>query len=353
MRKALRVKKIRPKGRGFKPRRNLFVKKGIATNALIALAAAIATMIFLLWYLLIQTSGITEAQQRDICKESVKKNAELHIKTYNPPSEMINCPPSYIEISNNKISYEYRSRTKSISIKGNEEQKKAELQRIMADEIYYCWNQFGEGKLDIFGGAKKYCSICSVISFKENTPEMNGFEFYSYLIKNTVPNTELSQQGVTYFDYMQGRSKKGEMDPNLLLKNSEGLRQIKFEQDSSYSVIFVYAKSEPMIDNAMEFIGKFIESPGGKGAIIGGALIAGGAILSMTGVALPAGVALIAAGAGAVIRGATFDAAVEGVIEANLKRNAIRDWTAFTIFGKYDENFIKGLGCEEIAGSST
>lgn len=324
-------------------------KKGISTEVLVGLVLTIVTTAVLLGLVEMQGKSVEDVTSREICRQSVQKHADLHIRTFNPPSDMINCPAAYIEISKDKAMYEYRNRKSIINLKGTEKEKKQQVQRIMADEIYNCWNQFGEGKKDLFGGPKKYCSVCSVFQFNDDL-ELNGYEFYTFLMQNKVPNRKLAENGITYFDYMQGRTKKGTADPSTLQKYRTELEKTLMDGKSPYAVVFVYAKSEPMIDNTMEFLNKFWESSGGKVAVIGGAIVfAGGIALSLTGIGAPAGISLAVIGASALRAVSTFDIQIiEGVAEAELKRDVIRDWTAFTVFGKYDEGTLKELGCEEL-----
>ncbi len=327
------------------------MKKGlIMSEGLIAFIIAIIAILLILKLVTIEKQGIESFSSREICKQSVQRNAELHIRSYNPPSTMINCPTAYLDFQKDKISYEYRSQKQTIGLKGSDDQKKEQTERIIADEIYNCYNQFGEGKLDLFGGPKKYCSVCSTLKFSDKDFKLNGYEFYGFLMKNTVPNKELAKEGVTYFDYMQGRTKRGNMDPNLLAQNRQELEQTSFDPESSYAVIFVYTKSEPLYDNTMEFIGKFWESNSGKVAVIGGAvLLVGGVVVGLTGIGAPAGAAMIVAGGTAIVRTVTIDSAVTASVEAYSKKDTIKDWTAFTLLGKYDEEMLKGLGCEELS----
>ncbi|MBI2133343.1 hypothetical protein HYU11_01535 [Candidatus Woesearchaeota archaeon] len=320
-------------------RKTLWVRKGVTVSAIMSLILLAITIFALLSYTGLITSGIESGFSREPCKQSVIRHSNLHIKSYNPPDEIINCPPTYLEFEKTKYSIEYRGKTRSIKLGDHAE-------KPIADEIYNCWNQFGEGKLDLFGGPKKYCSVCSIITFKEDM-EINGYQFLDYLRKNTVPNKELAKEGITYLDYMRG--KKGGIKPEIDTKNREELKQTTFDPDSAYAVVFVYAKSEPMLENMMEFIGKYWESNSGKISVIGGAvMLAGGFAVGVTGVGLPAGAALVVAGGAAIIRGITLETAMDASIEAYSKKNIIRDWTAFTIFGKYDENLLKDLGCEEL-----
>ncbi|MBI4439180.1 hypothetical protein HY640_04570 [Candidatus Woesearchaeota archaeon] len=321
-------------------------KANIAIGTVVMAALALAGLILILAL----TPGYRQGEDilsRQLCKESVIQHAKLHIKSFNPPAEQIKCPTAYLEIRDDKITYEYRGKKKDIGVSAGKNGKEQGIKKAMADEIYNCWEQFGEGKLDLFGGAKKYCNICSVISFKDKDTQVTGF--YDYLMKNTVPEPALAKEGVTYLDYMQGYTKKGRYDEKDLAENRKAIEEMKMDTKSDYSVIFVYAKSEPFIDNTIAFLQKFWESDSGKTAVIGAALIAGGIAISLTGVGLPAGAAMIASAGGKfLIDWVIVPKGITGAFEAYSNKEQIKEWTAAVVFGRYDTGTLKNLGCEEI-----
>ena len=332
--------------------KNVHRKKGAVEISLL-MAGIVATIVLFLGLIFVKQIINSEGEfaSREICRQSVQRHADLHIKSYNPPSSTINCPPVYIDFAKDKINYEYRDTKKSVKLPKDGKNKETAIKKAMADEIYFCWNQFLEGKRDLFGGPKKYCNICSVMRFEDKNTDVKGF--YDYILKTTVPNEAMAKEGVTYFDYMQGYSKKAGYDQALLAQYKTTLEGTEIDPNNAYAVIFVYAKSEPLIDNSMEFLNKYWETNGAKVAVVGGVvLIAGGVILGMTGVGAPGGGVLIAIGIGIarqVIMQGTIDAGVDAAAEAYLKMKPVRDWTAFTVFGPYDETLLKGLGCEELS----
>lgn len=284
---------------------------------------------------------------REVCRQSVQKHAALHIKTFNPPSSTINCPPTYLEFGKDKFLYEYRGQQSNKKLPRDEKKREEAIKKAIADEIYLCLNQFGEGKLDLFGGPKKYCAVCSVIRFEDESQEVKGF--YDYLIENTVPNEALSKEGVTYLDYIQGYSKTGQINREELdryVKPGEG----DIDTSKPYAAVFVYAKSEPFVDNSVEWVKKFAGSKSGGAVIAGGAIVGAGAIISFTGIGLPAGAAMIVTGATGLAKLFLFNefTIYAAIAETYATLEPVRDWAAFTVFGPYEENTLKDLGCEEL-----
>lgn len=95
-----------------------------------------------------------------------------------------------------------------------------EVNGILADELMYCWKQFGEGKLETFWLAQRIdekitnfdehtqgCRVCSAITFDNDVSnDVSGtFEgFYEYLKTHTI-NTKLKvNEGgkATYYNFL-------------------------------------------------------------------------------------------------------------------------------------------------------
>ena len=316
------------------------------TSSLVLAIVAAIVLVLGLAFIKSAVQGIDELAGREICRRSVQMHVSLHIKSYDPPASTIDCPPVYLEVDSKKVNYEYRDKKSSVKLSRNSEAASEDVKRAIANEIYFCWNNFLEGKEDLFGGPKKYCSVCSVITFKDKNAEVK--DFYSYLMNAKVPNSLLAENGVTYFDYMQGYSKKNPIDPAIIRQNKQALEGTQIDPNHAYAVLFVYAKSEPFWDNAMSVLGKFWDSTSGKVAVIGGVLLfAGGVIVGLTGVGLPVGGAMMVAGVG-LARQVVVSEGIEAGIDAYENADRVKDWTAFTLFGEYDSDTLKNLGCEDI-----
>ncbi|HSU73162.1 MAG TPA: hypothetical protein VLJ21_04925, partial [Candidatus Binatia bacterium] len=77
------------------------------------------------------------------CRESIKRNSALRFGSTEFSSK-ITCP------------------IKDVTLSGSEDTIKARF----AEELYQCWNTWGEGKLELFGDSKEtFCAVCSRILF--------------------------------------------------------------------------------------------------------------------------------------------------------------------------------------------
>ena len=74
--------------------------------------------------------------------------------------------------------------------------EKKEVYKILADNMYDCWDMYGRGEADFyksfdFGKADKYCRICSEIKIdpdlKESLREVDIDEFEKYLNNEKIP----------------------------------------------------------------------------------------------------------------------------------------------------------------------
>ncbi len=323
-------------------------RASLAVDQLMKGVLVVISAVILITLALAIFRGGEDIADRYVCRESVKVHSALQLKTYNPSSEIIDCPSVYRQFDAKSYTVSYRDRQRTFGLPDDADKRQASIKRQMAEEIYQCWNQFGEGKLDLFGGPKTYCSVCAVFQFRSDR-QIDGF--YGYLMKNNVPNSELANNGVTYFDYMMGRNKGGFVDNPAIAAQRESLEASSLDASSPYAVVFVYAKSEPFVRNAEEFLAKFYESGGGKVAIAGGVvLIVGGAIVAF--IVPPGGGAMVAAGAAIifkVVTVATIGAGIEGAAEAYVQGQPVKDWMAFTVFGRYDESLLRRFGCEELS----
>ena len=87
-----------------------------------------------------------------------------------------------------------------------ESKDKTEVKKVLANEMFDCWKQYGNGKIDFFsdldfGGSDTYCYVCSRTNVEKDAyqGELDINEFEEYL--NTVKPPRLD---MTYADYFIG-----------------------------------------------------------------------------------------------------------------------------------------------------
>ncbi|MEK6906232.1 MAG: hypothetical protein AABW81_01280 [Nanoarchaeota archaeon] len=84
-----------------------------------------------------------------------------------------------------------------------------EIKKILADNLAECWAMMGEGKIQVFAREgvppKDLCVICSRIDFDKNVDLKNIKGTSEYLIKENIPNKEIS-----YFSFLTDKKRYDE-----------------------------------------------------------------------------------------------------------------------------------------------
>lgn len=158
------------------------------------------------------STGLTD---REICRNSVLLSSKLGKVSLNP---------------------DLKCQTKLVHINTDDKQ---EVMRGIADELYWCWYMFGEGKIN-FGDNWEFLEgengrfACSVITFGEKTKNLKSIsavEFRDFLMD---PENSKSPGGESYWDYFS----KG--FANLIDKDASVDGEIDLTKD--YFVFFGYLK---------------------------------------------------------------------------------------------------------------
>jgi hypothetical protein len=152
---------------------------GIIVKAiLVLLAGGILLAIFPVLF-----DDSAHAIDRTKCKTQVNLHS-IEILEGKLPGEMDQCETNHIEVK-----------------KDDEE----EIKEILADEMYYCWDQFGEGKKDFISEwrDKRWCFICSRIDYdsgvQSDFPTINNFDLY--LRDNEFPYFS-SNKSISFYEYL-------------------------------------------------------------------------------------------------------------------------------------------------------
>jgi hypothetical protein len=154
---------------------------------------------------------------KEVCKSSVLANALLRVDR-TQFSENIECKEEFATLATRRESKVY-----------------AELAGRMAD----CWEQFLEGRRELFGDDGTYCHICSHIAFKNKTLKLAGFDEYVF-------GTNVPQKDATYATYLAPYLSGKSEDITNYVKTSPAARQAwsgqVIDTSKEYAVIFFYSK---------------------------------------------------------------------------------------------------------------
>ena len=275
-------------------------KKVIERESIVFFIIGALALIVLLFFMYNASRDAEENAQKQICKKSVLMYSKLMIGG-KPLSESIKCPTKYISLQSSK--------------------NNLEIEKTIANEMYECWDNFGQGKLELFDTKnEKFCVICSSIGFSGAQKEITGLGSFLATEKTPLGNE-------TYLQFLAG----GIENYELLKSQTESLdSKFKIDTSKQYGIMFVYAKKSRMSTIAKIGIGAGVAAAG----VIGIALIA-------SHVGVPVGIAFIkytiyAASATAVAGG--YGGSQTGAEES--------EWQASVMFVPTEE--IQNIGCTDI-----
>ena len=295
-------------------------KKSMATSTMIYIVMMLMALVLLFYFnfekVLQPAQGRTPKQ---ICKASAYAHSITKIKGRDLFDNPIICPTEMIEIE-------------------KKDNKKA--QHILAQAMYGCWDQFGEGKLELFKEPNVYCTVCSHITFEDEDLQLSDFS--SFLATKEIPLTDLDysegKKLPTYHEYLTGYKTSG--SEFLKVKELKKIPDqiIDTSKDNNYAVIFVHIKG---LNKWEDFTSRAQAMPPGLGVITIGlgvvyasTFISGGWILTAVSTAVKV--------AGGVI-------ANWGVAPTHLGYlfgGEDFQWASFVVLRPYDEFVVQEeLGC--------
>jgi hypothetical protein len=240
------------------------------------LALVIAGILF--WSIFLIFSSSSSSVDREVCRDWILLKAQ---------SKILGKP---------LVGGENPCEIDAFEIKKNNEY---EIQKIIANEMYDCWYQFGEGKKDFlsdidYGNGNNWCHICSKIDFtekiKNEIDEINFDDFNTFLATEPIPLHEEK----TFYEYFYGGEK--EYTPEEISST--------LKTDSSIFVVF-------FADKRLDLWKEMWESPDAfEWGVVGASCLAGGKAGGMIGLAFGGATsipgAIIGCASGAVL-GATWE----------------------------------------------
>ncbi|MEK6960319.1 MAG: hypothetical protein AABX47_04040 [Nanoarchaeota archaeon] len=297
-------------------------KKGLTTEAVGTLVLfAVSMLILLLVFGGKIWPAISPAGLHEMCKQSVYLHAGKPLEAFRGS---IKCVPEHITID------------ESLSSEKGQEAAKARL----AKAVYNCWDDYGQGKLDLFARQNVYCGMCGWIDFGDKKGKITGLT--DYLGRTSVPNKKIS-----FLDYLAGYETphfRDYLENTALYNSKEGGAAVEIEDTSKrYAAVIVYARGEDSMNRIKDFLSPNV--PGSGGREIGQVSV--GVIGGAAGAAAP----FIMFGAGPV---GWITAGLSTITAGGLSMytfSAFSDkpqWMAFTRIVPYEPESFKKLGCQEL-----
>jgi hypothetical protein len=218
-----------------------------------------------------------------------------------------------------------------------------EIKKIIADKMVECWDQYGQGKSELFDTKdNNYCVVCSRLSFDKKTELEN---FTSFLDHNIAPYKKM-----TYLEYLSGVSVQNFDESGYENSKIENLDRVPIKEPMA--VMFTMDKNaNPGAWTGVEDT-KLVST--GTGIAIGtgigvGATIIGTVLITAGTVSCPfsVGAGCIVAIVGATIIGGGVAGGTIGYI-AGASRTA--DWDAKVMVWPYDK--LNELDCTYMEAQS-
>ncbi len=282
-------------------------------NWILAIVLLVIVLMFLAYYEIVMRAKIP----KKICQNSVFIHAITHVRGISAYNDL-KCPTRYKTIST-----------------GDGEGIKKEL----ADAMYDCWDQYLQGRYELFTNENVYCAVCEVVDFKDRGQQLKRFN--EFLFDNSHEGDKIS-----YMDFLMRydspKAKQYIDNPALYNKQDPRIDEEYIDTSTKKAIVFVYAKGKDPISNFRDWIG-----PGGStvGAGLGMGVGAAGASAGASGVTTaiilesnPVGWIVTGVGAIAIGAGSVFVLAADYNV----------GWVSFVVLKDYDAEQLKKTGCKTL-----
>ncbi len=292
--------------------RFLGARKGMASfHFLVIVIVGLVLLALLLIIVSKIGANLEERAVESRCKNSVIAHSKLNSLPFGSattdPGD-IECPTRFITVA---------------------DESPLSMKREVANMMYRCWDNYGEGRLLLFEATdKKFCAICDVFEFEDRGTRLDGF--MSFLMVERVPERSREGYSPTYFDYIAGRS----TDPSVVDDPSTQQLDTNYLDGSKrYAVLFTYYKTS--------FWHKVWN--GVKGFVVGAVVTV---VLAGPGIVISA----ISGGTATPFVVLGISAAVAGAVGATVGAagTTAADWEAKLLLVEYSPEMIAELGCEEL-----
>jgi len=146
---------------------------------------------------------------------------------------------------------------------------RGDARREIANEMYHCWDNYGEGTLSLFSEVKgTYCAPCTIFTLNKDQDDFTQFLYEEKYKPDTFSFTKVEK--VEYMKFLAAKT-SDEFDPDYnQFKDQKIPNELKKEND--YIIMLYYVKGE----TELQEFARFVENYGGIG---GGTATAAGAIL--------------------------------------------------------------------------
>ncbi|MBI4449168.1 hypothetical protein HY641_04035 [Candidatus Woesearchaeota archaeon] len=198
------------------------MKQGtLVTESIVVVTIGLCVLLLLLYWSGTLFSNVTSGIPSQICKDSVLRAAALNTR-YTDFGASIDCETDNIVVED---------------LTSKQAQEEAKIR--IADTLTDCWDRFGKGTLNLFGGEGVYCHICSYVELTDHSAKLEGLNMY--LHTGFMPGTT-----TTYASYLTAETTTPEVSRDALdafrLSNQNDV--IDPQAKDLYATVFYYVKGK-------------------------------------------------------------------------------------------------------------
>ncbi len=183
------------------------------------IVAVVVGLLLVILYFVIFAPPLYSGSDREDCRISVlaaSKTKPLGLES--PIVKDLACKTQFLEISDKLIK---KSDKVVGGLPSNSGQATYKIKRAVSDEMYDCWYQMGEGKVDpwaSWGSDKKRCIVCSHITFTDTAKSKYGTigNFGDFLCAEKIPGKDM-----TYCTYFFGANQLDERNKGATIETQD------------------------------------------------------------------------------------------------------------------------------------
>ncbi|MBU1199456.1 MAG: hypothetical protein KKF46_06480 [Nanoarchaeota archaeon] len=159
---------------------------------------------------------ILKTSERALCQASVSAQALTNILPAGDKAVSLDCKTYQVEFFEDHVDINDKKEEVYIDSLGDKTKKFDHLtdevvNRVVAEELKWCWYEFLEGKKSLFGiadlfpwSSEKACFVCSEIVFDESVSQEEFTGFFEYTKEKTMLDSKITpfkDSDKTYYEY--------------------------------------------------------------------------------------------------------------------------------------------------------
>ena len=223
-------------------------KKGDLMETLVKIILILLVGGILLFVVVEVKNWLSKTVEVEKCRISVLAAANLRVGP-NEFIDKISCNPSTLEFTAKGSKRLQGNEKEIVKYEDDSIEKVWEgTVRGIADEMYTCWYQFGQGKVNPFPSnelkGEAYCFVCSQMSFTPQLAEkFEGQIDYAFFKAFIDTNKISSASETTYADYFSYSWYEDILLSGYLVtkKNEEEMETASIDLTQHYALVFVYS----------------------------------------------------------------------------------------------------------------